>query len=508
MSTAALDLLASLVLEDGRRWGDAAVPEQWEDARAVLDPEAPPYHFLTRARGYSKTGDLAGIAVASMLAQLPAGSRLYGLASDRDQGRLLTDSIAGFVARTPELRGALTVDAYKVTSASGSVLEILAADAASAFGLRPAFLIVDELAQWASTAAPRALWAATTSALTKVPGARMAVLTSAGDPAHWSHAILEHAQADPLWRVNQVSGPPPWADRARLEEQRRRLPASSYARLFLNQWTSAEDRLTALDDLRACVSLPGSLPPLPGLQYRIGVDLGLKRDRTVAAIVHCERVPAGGVRVVLDRMQVWAGKRLHPVKLGDVEAWLLEHSKLYGGARVTIDPYQAVSMAQRLRVGGVHVQEFAFTQQSVGRLAINLHTAIRDRRLALPDDTELIDELANVRLRETSPGVLRMDHDADKHDDRAIALALAGHGFWERGVGSAGWLEVWEREAEAAPKLSRVDRLEAARLPKHTGEHDRAAPRPGCQHRWQRWPGGECCCVLCGGWRGRGGGDV
>ena len=35
------------------------------------------------------------------------------------------------------------------------------------------------------------------------------------------------------------------------------------------------------------------------------------------------------------------------------------------------------------------------------------------------------DELANVRLRETSPGVYRMDHDPDKHDDQAIALALA-----------------------------------------------------------------------------------
>ena len=30
-----------------------------------------------------------------------------------------------------------------------------------------------------------------------------------------------------------------------------------------------------------------------------------------------------------------------------------------------------------------------------------------------------------VRLRETSPGVYRMGHDPDKHDDQALALALA-----------------------------------------------------------------------------------
>ena len=35
--------------------------------------------------------------------------------------------------------------------------------------------------------------------------------------------------------------------------------------------------------------------------------------------------------------------------------------------------------------------------------------------------------MANVRLRETSPGVVRMDHDHGRHDDRAIAIALAAH---------------------------------------------------------------------------------
>jgi hypothetical protein len=46
-------------------------------------------------------------------------------------------------------------------------------------------------------------------------------------------------------------------------------------------------------------------------------------------------------------------------------------------------------------------------------------------RLALPDDDDLLDELANLRVRESAPGVYRVDHDPDKHDDRAIALALA-----------------------------------------------------------------------------------
>src|SRR6516225_1154582 len=68
MSETALDLLAALVLEDGRRWGEAAVPVQWQDSRAVLDTtSSTPLHWLGRARGYSKTTDLAGMAIAAML---------------------------------------------------------------------------------------------------------------------------------------------------------------------------------------------------------------------------------------------------------------------------------------------------------------------------------------------------------------------------------------------------------------------------------------------------------
>jgi len=443
----ALDLLGALVLENGRRWGECAAPFQTADARAVLDPDARPYHFLTRARGGSKTSDLAGMAVAAMLAQLAAGSRLYALAADRDQGRLLLDSIDGFASRTPELRGALRVDAYRVTAArSGSVLDVLAADAPSAWGLRPSFTIIDEIAAWPTTPGARKLFEAVTTAAGKVPRSRMVLLTTAGDPAHWSRKVLDHAKRDRLWRVHEVAGPPPWIDRERLSEQRRRLLPSVYARLFENVWTSAEDRLVSDDDLRACVTLDGPLPPEPGRRYVVAVDLGVTRDATVAAVCHAERVttlPAGqaeptttGARVVLDRLEVWHGSRDRPVQLSDVETWVREASRAYQGASVVVDPWQAVGMAQRLRTHGIRVVEFTFSSASVGRVASVLHRLLRDRMIALPDDEALIDELAHVRLVEGSPGVVRLAHDSDRHDDMAVALAMAAAHLLERPVHS------------------------------------------------------------------------
>ena len=459
----ALDLLAALVLPDGRRWGEAAHPFQWTDARAVLEPSSPtPYHFLTRARGAAKTGDLAAIAVAAMLEQASPGARLYAVAADQDQARLLLDSIRGYTARTPLLRDAdaLAIGAYRVAVPGADVvLEVLAADAPGAWGLRPWLVIVDELAIWPSTPTARQLWEAVTSAVAKLPDARMAVLTSAGDPAHWSARVLEHAKADPLWRVHEVPGPSPWMAEDRLAEQRRRLPESSFARLFLNRWTAAEDRLTSLDDLRACVNLEGPLAPQPDRRYAVGLDLGLTHDRTVAAVCHAEPMvrilkaesgpnpllqesglplaatPGGrrsvvGTQIVLDRMQVWTGSRGQAVQLGDVEAWVAQAAASYRGHVVT-DPWQAVGMAQRLRTGGVRVSEFTFSSALTGRLASTLHLLLRNRALALPDDPDLLDELANVRLREASPGVLRMSHDPGRHDDRAVALALAAQELLE-----------------------------------------------------------------------------
>jgi phage terminase large subunit-like protein len=163
------------------------------------------------------------------------------------------------------------------------------------------------------------------------------------------------------------------------------------------------------------------------------------------------------LRVVLDRMQVWKGSRSAPVQLQTIEDYVAEVHRAYGEAPLVYDPFQAVGLAQRLQARGVRVVEFAFSATSVGRLGLTLHSLIRDGRLAIPDDPELIDELANVRLRETSPGIVRLDHDSGRHDDRAVTLALAARHLLDGPaqakpssrtlVGDP--LDAWEREWRA-----------------------------------------------------------
>jgi len=433
LSASTRQLLHALVLDDGRRWGEVATDWQHADADAVLDASGPRMHFQTRPRGGSKSTDLAGVAIALLLDQAPVASRSYCIAVDADQADLIVSAVRGFVTRTPGLEAALDVRARSVISrANGAQLEVLPADGASAWGLIPWLMIVDELGQWPGGRNHRQLWTAVVSSAPKSgPTGRMVCLTSAGEPSHWSYKVLAHARQSEQWRVSEVRGPLPWRSEEDLAEQRAMLTESAYARLHLNEWTEAEDRLTTVDAIDGCVRHSGIVPPAPGVQYVIALDVGLVNDATVIAVGHLATEDGSRV-VVLDRMDVRQGSKGAPVDLGEVEETIAALSAVYNNARIVIDPYQAVHLAQGLRRSGHRVSEFTFSQSSTGRLGLLMYRLLRDGLFDLPDDPELLAELAGVRLRENGVGSYRLDHDAGAHDDRAVALALLAHELIEK----------------------------------------------------------------------------
>ncbi|MDQ3661722.1 MAG: hypothetical protein M3454_11820 [Actinomycetota bacterium] len=451
----ALDHMAALVMPDGQTWGSVAADFQWRDATHILDPESPPFTFITRSRGSGKTDDLGGLLIAVSMTQLPEGSRSYAAAADRDQAKLLLDSIAGFVTRTPLLSGRWEIGSYRATElATGSTIDVLAADAAGSYGIRSAFTTVDELCVWPQTPSHQRLWESLSSSAAKSKASRLVIISTPSDPAHWSRRIYDHAVDDPLWNVLVTEGPSPWIDPERIEEQKRRLTDSAFQQLFEGRWTPGEDRLTTIEALRDCATLSGPLDPIMGKSYTIGLDLGVKNDRSAAAVCHGVSIdpadreegdPTKGLKIVVDRMAVWSGTRSEPVQLREVEEWLVQASRLYNGAKVVTDPWQAIGSAQRLRDTGITVTEFSFSSSSVGRLASTLHLLLRNRRLAFDaEDTELFDELAGVQLREVSPGVLRMDHSSGTHDDRAISVSLAAQDILEHAPRAYSAATPWE----------------------------------------------------------------
>jgi hypothetical protein len=425
----ALDLLAGLVLENGRRWAAAAEAIQWVDARAILEPGDIPYHFLTRARGRSKTTDLAGMTLAVMLTQAGPGDRLYATAADKAQGGLLINSMRGFAERSG-LAHLLRFDQFKVTVPGGAVLEVLGDVVAGSYGRGPYFVVVDEIAQWPNTSRAEERFDAIYSSMHKRDDARMVLLTTAGDPAHWSYRIREHAMSSSRWRLHEVQGPPSWSDPLALEDQRELLPAFRYQRLFENQWTAGNESFTTLDDVQACVRHAGPLQPLARTDYVIGVDLGWRHDPSVAVVAHLAPNPergAGAPDVVWDRHEIWAGSQDHEVQFDQVEAWVLRAARTFNNATVVMDAREGVGMAQRLRDQRLKVEAVPFSARVNTDLARTLLPLLRAHRLDLPDDEHLIDELVNLRITETADGQYRIEHTHDRHNDQAIAFALATH---------------------------------------------------------------------------------
>ena len=398
---------------------------------------------------------MAAAALAWLVAEATPGERADISAADKDQAALLVDAAAGLVDRTPRLRSSVTVGSFKVTARSGATVEVIAADGASTFGLRPSLFVLDEFAQWPESRNARRVWTAILTSLHKVPGCRLVILTSAGEPSHWSHKILTEAVRSEHWRVNEVPGPLPWVDAVDLEAQRPLLRDSEFSRLHLNIWTQAEDRLVSAADLEAAAVLDGPLEPQPGFRYVVTLDVGLTNDACVAVVAHSEQRGedrAEARRVVVDRMAVWRGTKIKPVNLDEVEAWVATSSKTYNGAAIHADPWQAAGLLQRLHQRGARAEQFNFTSTSVGRVAQALHLALRNRILWLPKDDDLIAELAQVRLRETQPGVVRLDHDSGQHDDRAVAIGIAVAILLERPTssGAKDWIEAMA--ADAAPE--------------------------------------------------------
>ena len=380
------------------------------------------------------------------------------VASDRDQAALLIDAAAGLIDGTPALAAVLSVNAYKITAQSGATVEVIPADGASAFGLRPSLVVVDEFAQWPETRNARRVWLALISSVGKVPGCRLVVLTSAGEPSHWSYKIIDAARKSADWRVNEVEGPLPWLDPAQLkalEAQRPLLRDSEYARLHLNIWTQAEDRLVSATDLEAAAVLDGPLEPQPGVRYVVTLDVGLTNDACVAVVAHAEQRgddKAEARRLVVDRIARWHGTKAKPVSLDEVEAWVATSSETYNRAPVHADPWQAAGVLQRLAKRGVIAEQFVFSSTSVGRVAQALHLALRNRLIWLPKDDDLLSELSRVRLRETSPGVVRLDHDSGQHDDQAVAIGIAVAVLLGSEMSSAAkdWIESMAPKTEAA----------------------------------------------------------
>lgn len=410
----------AITMEDGRPFGEVMEPWQAEDFSA-LDSGQYRHAYLERPRGHAKTFDLGTEAVAELVLGRP-GARLYCAAADEDQARLLFEDVADKFRRSSLLAGSARILHREIViTATGSRLRVLSSDAPTAYGLRPDWIAVDELAEWRR----RELWDSLWTATGKRPRCRMLVITTAGwDFTAIAWEVRQLAEREGDWYFSPRGQCASWISQTWLEQQRRTLPSHVFARLHESRWVEGAGAWLSQAEVDSIFA--GDLPTGPG-PVAIGVDLGVSRDAAVVAVV---RRDSGSGMVAVETLLTWQ-PRTGKVELPEVEAEVAEAARRYGAPVIT-DPWQGILMAQRLRQKGVVAVEFSFTADSRRRLFSALLDLIRTGRLRSRPHEALRRELLSLEVSETGAG-WRVDHRHGGHDDHVIAVALGAQHVAGRG---------------------------------------------------------------------------
>jgi phage terminase large subunit-like protein len=214
----------------------------------------------------------------------------------------------------------------------------------------------------------------------------------------------------------------PWQRPQWVEDQKRTLRPAQFARLILNQWTSSESTFIELSQWDACVD-PELAPLLARSGYPIfaGLDLGLRHDST--ALLACSW---DGDRIRLVTHQVFTPSEGETLDIEQTaEAAVLSLARRFALISCHFDPWQGISLSQRLIRQGVNMVEWPQTPANLSLMAGNLLELIKRRQFASYQAPDLRDAVAKTVAIEGSRGWRLGKAKASDRVDPVISLAMA-----------------------------------------------------------------------------------
>lgn len=304
---------AALFVPEGRWIGTPICLAEWqkrEILRIYDNPARTRRAILSFGRKNGKTAKAAMLLLAHLCGPLrQSNSQLYSAAQSREQAALIFRLAAKMVRMSPILNDAIIVkDGHKelIYPESGSHYRALSAEASTAYGLSPSFIVHDELGQ---VRGPRSeLY----EALETATGAQynplsLIISTQAPTDADLLSILIDDALAghDPRVVCSLYSAPPE-ADPFALEtirlanpalgdflnprevmamaEDARRMPAreAHFRNLVLNQRVEASNPFVAAAQWKACAGQPADLA---GREIYAGLDLSETADLTALVLI-------------------------------------------------------------------------------------------------------------------------------------------------------------------------------------------------------------------------------
>lgn len=235
-------------------------------------------------------------------------------------------------------------------------------------------------------------------------------------------ALAAHAPTL-LMRAND----PAVVEIVRREEQR---DPENARREYGAQFAATSEALFDAQDIDTCViEGQGDRERVPGVSYGFGLDLAVRHDFTVALVGHKElrRRDAGPPVefLIVDLARHWAPEKTRKLDVDALEGELAAIAVRYR-AKVDADGWAFDFLEARMRGRGIVCEQQSMAPAEQTRRASALAAAIRQHRVELPDNAELVRQLKLLRVTRSAGGHMRFAAPDRRgaHDDYAKALLL------------------------------------------------------------------------------------
>jgi len=391
-----------------------------------------------------KTALAAMIAIYTGVVLAGNGGEIAILANDRDQAQSrVYKAVVNILRASPLLKDSAVIGVNSIVfRATNTEIKAYASDYAGFSGSNPTANIYDEGAYFTSESARR-LWDEGISSPARKISFRLSVSTAGFDgessPLRDTYdrimskgvKIAPNLRRDGKLLVYWASGLPdscraPWQSKAWIEEQRATFTARphQFARLIENQWTSNEDVFIALEQWDRCVD-PSAAPILSDsrLDVWVGLDASVNRDST--AIICCAW-DAAAKRVRLIRHRVFVPSKANPIDFeNQVEAEILDLRGRFHLRQVLFDPYQLVSVSQRMIKLGIPMEALNQTSGNLTETGNTLLELVKYQNLILYPDADMRTAVGQCVAKESSRGWRIAKTTASARIDVVVALSLA-----------------------------------------------------------------------------------
>ncbi len=429
------------VPETGKKF--VLLPSQREFIRHAfnLTPEGRlPYPTMTwsapKKSGKSSFASLMLIATSILFGGKFGESYIASNAQHQSEDRIL-QMCKNIITASPLLRQEATWTASRITFSTGSFIEAVCTDAASVAGSAPLLLVFDEAWGYQQERLRVLFDELALTPTRKISGRLIVSYAGFTGQSELLEEVYTKGVSQPkigadlyagdsrltFWTHDVVA---PWQDEAWLAECKATMRASAYQRQICNQFVSSETSFVDPEEIEECTD--HSLRPVildRSLPVFVGLDASTKHDGTAFAVVNWNKADK---KLRLIWHSIFQPSPDDPLDFEEtVERVLSDLKQRFNVRSVRFDPWQMVSVAQRMEKAGLPMQEWAQSTPHLTEQSQCLFELIRSRSLQLYPDPAIKRVFSQSVAKETSRG-WRIGKEFAKHKiDFVVALAMAAH---------------------------------------------------------------------------------